>query len=140
MRDTGAKGAKGRGQGEDGDGDGRLFEQHAMSQQLHAGALPCTPQQQFVVAPSAMRYGCCCVCVSMLHHLPLLLLLLLKDLLLLPCHCCCHHCCCRHHCCRHNMTNVPRTVKEVEEVMAGAEWSVGSESNGAPRAKKPCVR
>lgn len=39
---------------------------------------------------------------------------------------------------RHNFTNVPRTVEEVEAVMAGAEWPVGGAVDGAtePAAKK----
>ena len=42
--------------------------------------------------------------------------------------------------CRHNMTNVPRTVSEVQSVMAGAEWPVGGDAAADPAAKKPCVR
>ena len=59
--------------------------------------------------------NCCC--------LPLLLLLLLVFGILS----------------RHNMTNVPRTIEDVEAVMAGADWPVGAEPT-SPAAKKPCVR
>lgn len=41
---------------------------------------------------------------------------------------------------RRNLTNVPRTVSEVESVMAGAAWPVGPDATAEPAAKKACVR
>lgn len=45
---------------------------------------------------------------------------------------------------RLNLTNVPRTTEEVEGVMAGADWPVGSQAAAtaadSPAAKKPCIR
>lgn len=41
---------------------------------------------------------------------------------------------------RHTMTNVPRTISEVESVMAGAAWPVRADAAAEPAAKKACVR
>lgn len=40
---------------------------------------------------------------------------------------------------RHNMTTVPRTVQEVESVMACADWQVGDDTATEPPAKTPCM-
>jgi hypothetical protein len=48
-------------------------------------------------------------------------------------------CCYAAYLCRHNMTNVPRTIQEVESVMAGANWQVGADAAAEPPAKKICT-